>query len=127
MTTTTTQVTRNVTFHGDYASTVTDKTQFLQECTTAFVPAVCVDVLPGSIIVVLQGASYAEVDGAIAEIPAQGISLTTFGTLRQVTTTTTTTVDRSMDNCSLSGVAPEVCGSLLTGQMAAKGDRKSVV
>eukprot|EP00930_Biecheleria_cincta_P023408 TRINITY_DN1691_c0_g3_i1.p1 TRINITY_DN1691_c0_g3~~TRINITY_DN1691_c0_g3_i1.p1 ORF type:complete len:2461 (+),score=365.35 TRINITY_DN1691_c0_g3_i1:773-7384(+) len=79
--------TRNLTLDGDYASTVTDKAQFLSECSVVLAPATCVDVQPGSIILTLGGASLAVLDQAASDVSTQGLVLPTFGTLRQVTTT----------------------------------------
>lgn len=51
----TSAATTDLTFNVDYASVIKDKRKFLEECTAAYQPLVCVDVHEGSVVVSMEG------------------------------------------------------------------------
>lgn len=50
----TSEATTDLTFNADYASVITNKQKFLEECTAAYKPLVCVDV-HDSVVVTMEG------------------------------------------------------------------------
>lgn len=74
---------RTETLDGDFATVVSNKTQFLEECSALLTPATCVDVVPGSIILTIGGASSEVLDKAESTVTEEGLKLPSFGTLHK--------------------------------------------
>lgn len=86
-----TKASQDIVLQGDFSSVVTDQAQFLQECSTELVPATCVNVGSGSIVLTVGGGSQAVVEAATSQIATEGLDLPSFAPLKASTTTTTTT------------------------------------
>jgi len=74
-------LTRSVTFEGDYATVVGDKVSFLLECSSKLHPVKCIDVTPGSIIVMLESSSRTVLEGTILYLAVHGLALPGFPVL----------------------------------------------
>eukprot|EP00930_Biecheleria_cincta_P029585 TRINITY_DN20557_c0_g1_i1.p1 TRINITY_DN20557_c0_g1~~TRINITY_DN20557_c0_g1_i1.p1 ORF type:complete len:1053 (-),score=214.33 TRINITY_DN20557_c0_g1_i1:75-3233(-) len=64
---------------GDYATVVTNKASFLEECSVTMAPATCVDVYAGSIVVVVAATEQETLDTSVAKVAAQGMVLPSIG------------------------------------------------
>lgn len=72
-----------VRFSGDFESIIGNNAeQFLEECSTKLRPVRCRDVQPGSVVVTLEGSSWAELEEAHAQF-SKGLNLPSFGTLEK--------------------------------------------
>lgn len=71
-------------FSGDFESIIGENAeQFLEECSTKLKPVSCRDVQPGSVVVTLEAASWAELEAANAQLSKEGLELPSFGTLEK--------------------------------------------
>lgn len=72
-----------VRFSGDFESIIGNNAeQFLEECSTKLRPVRCRDVQPGSVVVTLEGSSWADLEEAHAQF-SKGLTLPSFGTLEK--------------------------------------------
>lgn len=70
-------------FSGDFESIIGENAEeFLQECSTKLKPVTCRDVQPGSVVVTLEAASWADLEAANAKL-SEGLELPSFGTLEK--------------------------------------------
>lgn len=74
-TATPTAFTTVVIFEGDYESVVTNKENFLAECSAYLAPVECIDVREGSIVVTLRAKTASQMTEATTQISDEGLSV----------------------------------------------------